>query len=93
MLICFRLLGRYPLLGELTELIKVSQATICRYFNVFCRVYSEVIYPEVVKVPQSDEEVHSSMYRVCGLARLNLIRRLCICGVGCCSVEYAQSFE
>ena len=50
-LTCFRLLGRYPLLDELTELTKVSQATITRYFDVFCRVYNDVIYPEVVKVP------------------------------------------
>ena len=35
-LICFRLLGRYPLLDELTELTKVSQASISRYFDVFC---------------------------------------------------------
>ena len=85
-LICFRLLGRYPLLDELTELTKVSQASISRYFDVFCRVYSDIIFPEVVRVPQSDEEVHNSMYPY---ERAGLPG--CIASLDCVHVEWGAA--
>ncbi len=82
-LTCFRLLGRYPLLDELTELTKVSQATICRYFDDFCRMYSDVIYHEVVKVPRTNEDVEKSMYpyKRAGLPG-------CIASVDCVHIDW-----